>query len=457
MQEENMMNVCHRSLIFILLFSLTSLICGCSFSKLKKELAEMEETFTLQGKITDTSSSHENLIVLLYEDVTDGPQIATISIVESGSGYYSIEVPQGVYFIVAFEDTNDNLTYDSNEPVGYYNGLDAVHVAPGIMPEETPRARKGLDFTVESSNKFPSGFPVEITVTPELIQESVIKVGRLISFEDEIFSPPNGVKGYWEPLTFLREIGAGVFFLEEYDARKTPVLLIHGAVGTPLGWKELVDHIDHTRYQPWLAYYPSGLPLDRTSRWLNTIVDSLKRSYGFEDLIIVAHSMGGLVARSFIIQSCYEDRQQYLKLFVSISTPWNGHRMAAKGVKHAPTAVPSWYDMQPDSDFIQSIFEKKLPVFLKYYLFFSYKGDCSLFLANNDGTVEIASELDVRAQSEAEKVFGYDEDHGSILTSERVIKKIIKLLDNHEGVINRGRTPVLYRGLEINPDYGGPR
>jgi ferredoxin-thioredoxin reductase catalytic subunit len=28
--------------------------------------------------------------------------------------------------------------------------------------------------------------------------------------------------------------------------------------------------------------------------------------------------------------------------------------------------------------------------------FFSHKGDCSLFMANNDGTVELASELDYR-------------------------------------------------------------
>ncbi len=391
----------------------------------------MEETFVLQGKITDESSSQENLLVLLYEEVPAGHEISKLSIVESGSGFYSIEVPEGNYYIVAFEDTNDNLTYDSNEPVGCYGRPDAVRVAPGLMPPEPPRARKGLDFTVDSTNRFPSGIPSEISFTSELIQESLVKVGKLAGFEDEIFSPANGAKGYWEPLTFLREVGAGVYFTEEYDAHKTPILLIHGALGTPRGWEDLVDQIDHTRYQIWLAYYPSGLPLARVSKWINIIVESLERSYGFEDLVVIAQSMGGLVARSFILLNGHESRQQYIKTFISISTPWNGHRMAAKGVKHAPTAVPSWYDMAPDSDFIQSIFREKLPDFLKYYLFFSYKGKYSSFLANNDGTVEIASQLDLRAQSEAEKVFGYDEDHGSILTGENVIKQIIQLLDNH--------------------------
>ena len=34
------------------LFSVINLVCACSFSILKNELAEMEKTFALQGKIT---------------------------------------------------------------------------------------------------------------------------------------------------------------------------------------------------------------------------------------------------------------------------------------------------------------------------------------------------------------------------------------------------------------------
>ena len=48
---------------------------------------------------------------------------------------------------------------------------------------------------------------------------------------------------------------------------------------------------------------------------------------------------------------------------------------------------------------------------------FSHRGDCGLFLHKNDGTVELASELDYRAQAEAERGIGFDEDHNSILTS----------------------------------------
>jgi hypothetical protein len=78
--------------------------------------------------------------------------------------------------------------------------------------------------------------------------------------------------------------------------------------------------------------------------------------------------------------------------------------------------------------FIRSVFERRLPASVTYDLVFSYRGDCSLFLANNDGTVELSSELDQRAQREARRIYGYDEDHGSILTSAEAIDQLARLL-----------------------------
>jgi hypothetical protein len=84
--------------------------------------------------------------------------------------------------------------------------------------------------------------------------------------------------------------------------------------------------------------------------------------------------------------------------------------------------------MIPNSHFIESLFQQKLPATVKHYLMFSYKGDYSLFLDNNDGTVELSSELDQRAQEDAERLFGYNEDHGSILESNPVLSQINHLL-----------------------------
>ena len=60
---------------------------------------------------------------------------------------------------------------------------------------------------------------------------------------------------------------------------------------------------------------------------------------------------------------------------------------------------------------------------------FSHKGDSSRFMNNNDGSVELASELDYRAQAEAQRIFGYDESHVGILSSQRVLDDISQLLE----------------------------
>jgi hypothetical protein len=143
--------------------------------------------------------------------------------------------------------------------------------------------------------------------------------------------------------------------------------------------------------------------------------------------------MGGLVARDFILKNAYESRLDVVRQFVSISSPWNGHRLAAKGVRRAPAVVPSWHDMVPDSPFIRSLFARHLPEFVTYDLLFSYRGDCRFFLENNDGTVEISSQLDMRAQREARRIYGFDEDHGSILTSAEAIAQLVRLLSAPEG------------------------
>lgn len=78
--------------------------------------------------------------------------------------------------------------------------------------------------------------------------------------------------------------------------------------------------------------------------------------------MVVAHSMGGLVARRFILKNINDHRQDYIRLFISISTPWGGHRMAEKGIDQAPSAIPSWHDMVPNSPFYNRSSPKHCPI-----------------------------------------------------------------------------------------------
>ncbi len=404
------------------------LLQGCMFSKLKNELTELDDAYALTGQITAASSQKKDVLVVAYEKTAEGAQLYQAVLMNPESGDYSFEVKKGIYYIAAFEDLNNNLSHDDGEPAGYYGKPDPIIITGEPLDPLHPKTRSGLDFSISAQKRLPPGYHGQILLTSEMVKRSLIKAGELVRFDDPIFSEEYGGMGYWKPLSFLREVGFGIYFLEKYNKNKIPILFIHGAVGTPLGWKDTVARINRDRYQPWFYYYPSGLPLDKISNALNTIINVMHRRYGFKEMVVVAQSMGGLVARSFILRNVHDSKQDFIKMFISVSTPWNGHRMSEKGVKQAPTPVPSWHDMVPGSEFIEKLYARKLPPFLKFHLYFSYRGDCSLFLANNDGTVELASELDYRAQAEADEIYGFDEDHGSIIFSEPYLAKMGALL-----------------------------
>ena len=52
-----------------------------------------------------------------------------------------------------------------------------------------------------------------------------------------------------------------------------------------------------------------------------------------------------------------------------------------------------------------------------------------MMMQNNDGAVELSSELDYRAQSEAVRTIGFDEDHVGILSSQIVIDEYNQILN----------------------------
>jgi pimeloyl-ACP methyl ester carboxylesterase len=75
---------------------------------------------------------------------------------------------------------------------------------------------------------------------------------------------------------------------------------VHGAGGNPSEFRTLVEHLDRKKFQPWLAFYPSGLDVATIARGAARWLDVLAVRDRFERIVIVAHSMGGLVSREVI-------------------------------------------------------------------------------------------------------------------------------------------------------------
>lgn len=394
------------------IFLVVSLTSSCALMNLSKDVQFSKESCLILGEISSNSPQKKSIIVIAYSEENTKVSIEDYAML-SGPGPYELLVRDGRYRIFSFEDANDNLSCDSGEWSAYYNGSELVSSQPGGM-------LWGLDIVLSRTPDEPAPLLAHsLLLHSKGTRKPFRTAGAIADLDDPAFSAERGKEGFWEPLKIFRLTGANIYFLEPYDRDKIPVLLVHGAAGSPQDWRYFIKSMDRVRYQPWIFQYPSGARLSTMTFMLRKKLYDLYMKYDFERIYIVAHSMGGLICRSALIES--DRHNQAVKLFISISTPWGGEPRATTGVKYSPAVIPSWKDMEPDSDFIRSIFAKELPDTLRYYLLFSHRGGGNPLRPNNDNTVLLESMLDQRAQQDTLKVLGFNEDHISILNSPVVI------------------------------------
>ncbi|WP_428388585.1 esterase/lipase family protein [Mucisphaera sp.] len=108
---------------------------------------------------------------------------------------------------------------------------------------------------------------------------------------------------------------SGVYMLEPYDPEKIPILMVHGLMSSPLAWLELTNELQgdpeiRSRYQVWHYLYPTGLPYLYSGSRMKRAIDDLFQAVDPEDddpatqgLVVIAHSMGGLLTRTAVSES----------------------------------------------------------------------------------------------------------------------------------------------------------
>jgi pimeloyl-ACP methyl ester carboxylesterase len=417
---------------------------GCSLVKLKQESRDFYASTVLVGRIDCPSGWAGPVVVAAMARLAGRNSIAHQTLLHECGGYELI-VPKGQYTLLAYGDGNGNGRYDDGEPTGAYAGGALVVAAEmGVVAE--------LDFVI-GAQPVPAAallaWPAAALAAIPAPRHST-QAGALADLDAPAFSAENGRHGYWAPMEFFRETGGNIYFLESYNPQKIPVLFVHGAVGSPQDWRWFFEHLDRRRYQPWFFYYPSGASVESMAYLLYWKLFNLQVRHHFEQLDIVAHSMGGLVVRKFLLDQGNQFPQ--LKVFVTLSTPWAGEASAELGVKHSPAVVPSWLDMQPEGRFMKALFERRLPPGIDHHLLFGHRGGYSLLRPNNDGTVTLASQLRAAAQAEARMVYGYDEDHDSVLRSPQVLAQVQAILGSTASRADGGPRP---GQVQVNFSYEG--
>ena len=129
----------------------------------------------------------------------------------------------------------------------------------------------------------------------------------------------NGSRNEINPLLWFLEPDKvedeGLLFLEPYQPGKIPVVLVHGLISSPRTWLDMANDLLATpgfeqQYQIWAFRYPTGRAflgsaahLRRDLQAVLATVDPSGVDPAMRQMVLVGHSMGGLIAKLQVVAS----------------------------------------------------------------------------------------------------------------------------------------------------------
>lgn len=108
---------------------------------------------------------------------------------------------------------------------------------------------------------------------------------------------------------------ANLLLIRPYEPSKIPVVMVHGLISTPLAWipmlNELLrDPVISSNYQFMLYMYPTGVTVPIAAAGLRNSLFQAKQMYdpdgrdaAFERMVLLGHSMGGLLSHAMAVSS----------------------------------------------------------------------------------------------------------------------------------------------------------
>lgn len=393
--------------------ALALLAGGCGkIAAVKDQVTRIDNAGVLLGRVDTDEKFAGQVIAAVFEQRSESSIALYRAVPVSSEGAFSAQVPPGNYLVAAFVDLNRDGRHQPDEPGAFHGAPTAVAVAA----QGTERVSIRID-----ANSRPTLTGVDVDRTPRIATAT----GTVVPLSDPRFDPANYPVGLWRPLDFLASQGAGLYFLQDYDPKRVPVIFVHGIGDGPRRWEPAIASLDSTKFQPWVLYYPSGLRLETISNFFAGAVHELRSRYGFDEFAVVAHSMGGLVTRSFVQRLVAHDAQdaECLRLVITVNSPQGGLPSAASGVEYSPIVIPSWQDVAAGSEFLAKLDQRGWPASVPLHMVFSYDGD-----KNGDGTVPLPSQLPAVLQSEAVKLHGFQGTHVSTLADANFLGLMNRLL-----------------------------
>jgi hypothetical protein len=111
---------------------------------------------------------------------------------------------------------------------------------------------------------------------------------------------------------FGPEIEPGLYMLRPYAPGKIPLVFVHGLSSSPVAFVQAINDFQNdpelaARYQFWMFVYPTGRPIVRSALRLREALGRAEAAYGadpaFHRMVLVGHSMGGILAHMIVSES----------------------------------------------------------------------------------------------------------------------------------------------------------
>ncbi len=407
------------------------------------------ESFFVFGKTFDNTGRYTkaSMAVAAYSSKYKAHERVDTMFFEGAGTHYGLNLPEGSYTFVAYADLNDDRVFDHTETV-------AVRDVEIGLDQRKERIAGHIDLQLTAAATVDWAQSLQRPASHIKAQSIFYPAGTIRSLDDPIFDTSMAVLGMYDPASFL-EHAPTMFYAEHEDiAHKVPVIFVHGIGGSSRAFRTMVDQLDRDRYKAWYFYYPSGGDLDQfAALFYDIFLSGTVIPMGEMPMVVVAHSMGGLIVREALNKSKGIRRENRVALLATIATPFGGHPSAASGEKHGLIVLPAWRDLNPESEFIRQLYRNPLPASVNHQLLYAYQNTRTLkFGGNSDGVVPLSSQLHLQAQKQSHERLGFNSGHVDVLENQDLIDHLLEKIGAVKSVFPESHIQILLEGgFDLEP------
>ncbi|MBX9629463.1 MAG: DUF413 domain-containing protein [Burkholderiales bacterium] len=412
------------------------------------------DTYIVYGRLIETPLFRDSrsVAIVAVSDRHRPDEIVEVFRLGQSSTYYGMNLPEGEYRLLVLADRDGNGVYDATDAIAER----PIRLDRLMYPE---RVADHIDIALGSppphlSPHLLAALPRPFA--PDVRDSLFFPKGTIRTLDDPIFSPEAAQMGVYDPAAFMEAAPMMFYALEEDITYKVPVVFVHGLNGSPRQFAAMIGRLDRKRYKPWLFHYPSGQDLDQLARLFHDIFLS-GRVIPDEGapLVIVAHSMGGLVVREAMNLRAPDDHGAAVAMIVTIASPFGGDPAARRGVDNAPIVPPAWRDLDPSGPFIERLFRRPLPAPTEHHLLYAYR-DRDDIAHGSDGVVPLVRQVPPAALNSGAQTQGFRGEHTAILSTPTAVEGVLALVSRVNNPLPEAHLRVLTSGgfgVPLNDRY----